>query len=380
METEIFRNTLLRVAWVGTQGRNLDQTVFQNGQPSNYVYYVTTGKALPTGTYAATALRDYDQTTYGDIQEFTHTGYSNYNGIQVEMQRRFHNGLGFQWYYVLSHVMWTGSEEQIQANSSQLPDPISFLPGAVPANFNAYNRFYNYSREPNIPKHQINWNLLYDLPFGRGKRWLSNSGGLMNRIVGGWQLAAYSSIVSRYVTLPTTNWGSFGKVQIYGKQYPVQNCTSGTCYSGYLYYNGYIPPNQVNEVNAAGKCIGVCGLPSSYQPANTPIDNTPGTQNYGTNIVYVPMQNGTLQSVSYNTGLNPWRNQYIPGPWAWTVNSSLFKVIALNERFKLRLNMDAFNVLNMAGTPMPNAGTGLISMQNSNNTARQLQWTVRLSW
>ena len=72
METEIFRNTLLRVAWVGTQGRNLDQTVFQNGQPSNYVYYVTTGKALPTGTYAATALRDYDQTTYGDIQEFTH--------------------------------------------------------------------------------------------------------------------------------------------------------------------------------------------------------------------------------------------------------------------------------------------------------------------
>ena len=202
----------------------------------------------------------------------------------------------------------------------------------------------------------------------------------MNRIVGGWQLAAYSSISSRYITLPTTNWGSFGKVQIYGKQYPVQNCTSGTCYSGYLYYNGYIPPNQVNEVNAAGKCIGVCGLPSSYQPANTPIDNTPGTQNYGTNIVYVPMQNGTLQSVSYNTGLNPWRNQYIPGPWAWTVNSSLFKVIALNERFKLRLNMDAFNVLNMAGTPAPNAGTGLISMQNSNNTPRQLQWTMRLSW
>ena len=62
------------------------------------------------------------------------------------------------------------------------------------------------------------------------------------------------------------------------------------------------------------------------------------------------------------------------------MNSSLFKIIPLNDRLKLRLNMDFFNVFNMPGTPMPNAGTGIISLQNSNNSPRQLQWTLRLSW
>ena len=50
------RNTLLRVAYAGTQGRNLDEDVQLNGQPSNYVYYVETGKALPTGAFAPVAL------------------------------------------------------------------------------------------------------------------------------------------------------------------------------------------------------------------------------------------------------------------------------------------------------------------------------------
>jgi hypothetical protein len=62
------------------------------------------------------------------------------------------------------------------------------------------------------------------------------------------------------------------------------------------------------------------------------------------------------------------------------VHGSLFKVIPLNERLKLRLNMDFFNVLNMPGVRLPDAGTGILSLQNSNNAPRQLQWTLRLNW
>ena len=285
--------------------------------------------------------------------------------------------------------MWMGSGGEFAGQAgANLPDPVTFMPGSVPSDFNAYNRFYNYARDPNLPKHRVSWNLLYDLPFGRGRTWLSNSGGLVNRIAGGWQLAAYSQMNSRYMTLPTGNWGAFGKVQSYGKQYPVMDCRSGPCIRGYLWYNGYIPANQINTHNAAGQCTGVCGVPSSYQPSNQPIWPIPATPNpsdpnsslYGTNNVYVPLQNGTQQLVAYDTGLNPYRNQYIPGPWAWTVNSSLFKVIPINERFKLRLNMDFFNVFNMPGTPMPNASTGIISLQNSDNAPRTLQWTMRLNW
>jgi hypothetical protein len=217
---------------------------------------------------------------------------------------------------------------------------------------------------------------------GRSKKWLSNSGGLLNRIVGGWQLARYSSINSRYITLPIANWGSFGDVQIYGTKYPVQDCRSGTCIRGYLYYNGYIPANQINVSN------GVMGGPANYTPSNQPIYPTPAHPNasdpnyalYGTNLVSAPLQNGTSVRIAYNNGLNPWRNQFISGPWAWTVNGSLFKVIPINERLKLRLNMDFFNVFNHPGTPLPNADTGIISLQNSNNAPRQLQWTARMNW
>ena len=393
METETWRKILLRVAYVGTQGRNLDQTVFKNGQPNNYVYYLTAGKALPTGAFASVALRDYDQTTYGDIALYSHTGYSNFNGLQVEMQRRFDKGLGFQWSYVMSNSMWAGSGQQVQGSSSQLPDPVTFLPGSVPSNFDAYNRFYNYARDPYIPQHRVKWNVIYELPLGTGKPLLSNSGKLLNRIVGGWQLAASSSIGSRYITLPTDNWGSFGPVEVYGRKYPVQDCTSGTCFNSYLWYNGYIPANQINSHNAAGQCTGICGVPSNYHPSNQPIWPIPATSNpsdpnvslYGTNIVYVPLQNGSQQRVALDTGLNPWRNQLIPGPWAWTMDSSLFKVIPITERLKLRLNLDAFNVFNMPGTALPDPGTplpdtGVISMQTSGNTPRQLQWSVRLTW
>ncbi len=387
-ETEIMRNTLLRVAYVGTAGRHLEQDVQRNGQPNNYVHYVTTGEALPTGAFAAVARRNYDQTTYGDIHVYSATGYSNFNGLQVEVQRRFSQGLGFQWFYVMSNALWVGSGTQVLGTSSLIPDPVTFLPGSVPANFDDYNRFYNYQRDTDVPKHRVNWNLLYDLPFGRGKKLLSKSGRLLDRIVGGWQLASYSSINTRWITLPENDWGATGKVEIYGKKYPIQDCRSGPCFNGYLYYNGYIPANQINSLNAQGQPNGVMGVPSSYKPSHQPIWPTPANPStsdpnyslYGTNIVFVPLKNGTQQRIAFDNGLNPLRNQFILGPWAWMMNSSLFKVIPITERVRLRLNMDAFNVFNMPGTPLPNAGTGVLLLRTSSNGPRQLQWTLRLTF
>ena len=48
-------------------------------------------------------------------------------------------------------------------------------------------------------------------------------------------------------------WGPLGKVEVYGKQYPIQDCRSGVCYDGYLYYNGYIPANRINSVDRNGR-------------------------------------------------------------------------------------------------------------------------------
>ena len=110
---------------------------------------------------------------------------------------------------------------------------------------------------------------------------------------------------------------------------------------------------------------------------------TPTDPNYsylGSNTVFVPMKNGTLQQTALDTGLHPWQNQVRVAPGLWTVDASLFKAIPITERFKLRLNADFFNVLNAPGTPLHNADTGIVSLQNSGQQARQLQLTLRLLW
>jgi hypothetical protein len=46
----------------------------------------------------------------------------------------------------------------------------------------------------------------------------------------------------------------------------------------------------------------------------------------------------------------------------------------------VRFNLDFFNVLNTPGLNQPDPNTGILSLRNSRNEARQLQLTLRLTW
>ncbi|HEY3841240.1 MAG TPA: carboxypeptidase-like regulatory domain-containing protein [Bryobacteraceae bacterium] len=377
-EREIFDNILARASYVGTHGFNLDQLYDTNQAPSSYVWENTTGTAVPTsGALAGVATRLYPALPYGTIEEFTKNGYSYYHGMTLSVEKRFSRGSAFQVFYVLSSATRLGGNGWYDSFEV---DPNIFLPNSVPTNLNQLNRLLNYERDPEIPKHHLRWNWLVDLPFGRGKLLGRNANGFVNAFIGGWQFAGSGNMVSRYFALATTNWGPTNPIQVYGLNQPVQDCRSGTCYASYLFYNGYIPPTQINSVNAAGKCTGICGVPSNYQPNVTPINNTPGTQYYGTNTVQVKLANGTTQAVAYANGVNPLQNQYLPGPMLWTTNASLFKAFRVREGEYLRFNADFFNVLNQPGLNLPDAGTGVISKQNSAQAPRQLQLTLRFTW
>ena len=67
---------------------------------------------------------------------------------------------------------------------------------------------------------------------------------------------------------------------------PITDCRSGVCRPGNLWFNGYIAPNLINTPN------GVQGIPDNYKPYLAPINNTPGTTNFGNNNVSVPLKNG----------------------------------------------------------------------------------------
>ncbi len=386
LEREIMENTVVRAGYVGTHGSRMEQFYTFNEQPNSYVWFVNTGLPLPSGEFSGVARRNFDQVTYGDIEVYRKTGWSNFGGVQFEVQRRYSRGYGFQLFYVISRAARAGgngwSDDFVQESNI-------FLAGAMPADLQARNRLLNYRRDPDIPKHRVRWNWIADLPFGRGQRFASSAGPVLDRLIGGWQIAGFGSIRSNYWSLPTSNWGELGPIEIYGKKYPIQDCRSGRCIRGYLWYNGYIPAHRINSVDSQGRPNGVMGVPANYRPSSRPVFPTPANGGspsdpnftfYETNTVFVPLKNGSLQRTTLDTNLHPWRNQFLPGPRSWGLDASLFKNIRINERFTLRFNADFFNVLNMPGLSQPSSLTGIVSLQNSAQDARQLQLTLRLSW
>lgn len=377
LEKEIMSNTVVSASWVGTAGRDLDQSYQYNAAPSAYVWYVSSGVALPTGLFAGTGTRQYDKTTWNSITEYSHVGYSNYEGLKLEVLRRYTRGYAFQWFYVLGNALATVTGNSNSAGTQNLIplDTNLYLPGAVPTDPNQLNRFLNYQRDISVPKHHMQWNFMVDLPFGRGKLLGHNANRLVDSFIGGWQLSGIGSMVSNYNTLPTNNWANFSKLQIYGKGTPVQNCTSGTCIAGYLWYNAYIPANLINKPN------GIMGVPSSYVPIETPLYPTPASggsnPNYETNNVFITLANGSVVQTALNTNLNPYRNQYFLGPFSYAQSALLYKNIPIREAVKLRFECDFFNVFNAQGLNQPGA-FGISSLQTSAKTPRQIQLTLRL--
>jgi hypothetical protein len=385
----VIAGTLLRVRYAGSHAADATQLEDYNTAPPDYIYYATTHQPKPTGALANVALRPFDNTVLGTVQEYVNSGVTNTEAISVQVQRRTKNYTA-ELTYTMTNALTTGASTQ---SASQVPDTQQFLPGAVPTDYTARDMFLNYQRDTGIAKHYIQYDWATILPVGNGKKLLSNANRLVDTVVGGWQLEGIGTFRSNYFALPTTNWNFTGvPIQQYGYKYPIQNCTSGACIPGYLWWNGYIPANQINSHDANGNPNGYEGIPANYQPAVTPLipfgsttlpPNAPANTNIsqfaGTNTAWVPLQNGTVQQVAY-TGLNPWRNQLLPGPNQWNVDASLSKTFVIHENLKFRLAADVFNVFNHPNNPNTIGGDGFLNAHNSGLAARILQLGGRLNW
>jgi len=387
LEREMFANTVVKIGYVGTHGSRMSQWYTFNDASPAYVWYTTTGRAFPTGEFANVARRPYDQQVYGTVQRYQKTGWSNFNGFQAEFEHRYSKGYAFQVFYVMSNALRVAGDGW----RDDILRPASYYqPGTVPEDDAARNRLLFYRRDTGIPKHRVNWNFLVDLPFGKGKRMGGNANRLVNTLIGGWQLAGYGSLVSRYFQLPTGYWGGYNGVEVYGKKHPIQDCRSGVCYDGYLYWNGYIPANRINSTDPrTGLPNGVMGVPANYKPFQTwliPIPKDGGSTSdpnspfYESNTVFVRLRDGTNQRTTLDPGIHPLQNQYVLGPMLWSMAASAFKTVPITERVNLRVNADFLNnVLNMPGSNLP-GGDGIISNRTSANAPRVLQLTMRVTW
>lgn len=105
----------------------------------------------------------------------TNDSRSNYNAMQIEIRRRFANGLQFQADYTWSKSMVEGDAQG--NNQSDLAQHLTLR-----------NPSLDYRRSSQDQTQRFIANGLYELPFGRGKAWLNGSNGFVDRAVGGWTI------------------------------------------------------------------------------------------------------------------------------------------------------------------------------------------------
>lgn len=415
-------NSALRVSWLWTHGTNLDHNYDFNSQPSTFVWEMAYGIVPPTGglstigtnQYAATATGPYDQTKLGNQAHIVKNGWSNDNELQGDYQRVFHHGFGYDINYVWSKPFRVGGNTYrdstvqtaenylgVMGSAGTMTSPFGTviapnLPPAKPAGvapwaeWHKLDAFEEYIVDTAIPKQHIKFTGVVDLPFGTNKRFLGNANRFVNELVGGFQLAGDGNIVSQDFTITSSNYGPTNPLKVYKHGAPITDCRSGTCYKSYEWFNGYLAPTVLSGNSCATTSKVVSGLPSSWAPYSQPIDNTCGTSNYGSNNVQVTaptLNGGTPVTVAYSPGpynTNPYSHTVLNGPINYTADLSLFKVLPITERFALRFNVDAFNVLNMQGFNNPNTTDGTEAYQpqasGSYNTPRQIQLTLRLSF
>lgn len=107
-------------------------------------------------------------------------GTYRYNALQAEVRRRFTNGLSLQVNYTFQKTL------------SNIPDEGQNRQGELQDNGNPG---LNITRPDYDRTHTLNANFVYELPFGKGKRYL-NAGGISDKVFGGFQLTSIINLVS----------------------------------------------------------------------------------------------------------------------------------------------------------------------------------------
>lgn len=148
--------------------KNLSLTAAYVGNKTEHEQLISVPDNIPApGPGAIQGRRPYPQ--WGQFYMGETNGVANYNALQVTLEKRFANGFQMLASYSWSRCMDTGTNQSGPIQLSML--------------------FQNYAPcDYNLPQN-LAVSSVYELPFGRGRLFLSNANGFVNGVLGGWELA-----------------------------------------------------------------------------------------------------------------------------------------------------------------------------------------------
>lgn len=146
------------------------------------------------------------QQQFASLYALSTIGMSYYNAAQVTLRHAMAHGVQFDVNYTFSKTIDMGSDAERTSEFS--PAGTAFANSAIQ---NTWKPYLNRAVADFDTRHIVTIDAVYQLPFGKGKALLAQSGAVVNTLLGGWQ---YSGIFRMTSGLPfslfepgyTTNW------------------------------------------------------------------------------------------------------------------------------------------------------------------------------
>ena len=237
----------------------------------------------------------------------TGLGTGHYDALQTSVRHRFRHGIDFTASYTFSKATGIAGNDNSDGNPQI----------QIPAFYKLNRALTGYDRT-----HNFEWNTIFELPFGRTKKWLNN-GGIASALAGGWQLSwlfsAYSGTPFNVTTSGTSLNAPGGNTQRADQTKPEVAILGGTG-RGQLYFDT-----------------------SAYQAVTQPRFGTAG----------------------FNT---------LRGPGLANIDFGVFRDFRMSERWHAQFRAEAFNATNTPHFSNPAAsvtGNGFGEITSTTGTGRE---------
>ncbi|HTS26268.1 MAG TPA: TonB-dependent receptor [Bryobacteraceae bacterium] len=324
VEREIVKNTLIELAYNGNHSLRLPILADYNQANVNAVTATCNPPAVTSGCLGVQARRPIP--SFGPITWVDPAGDNHYNGLSARVEHRFAGGL-----YFLNSFTWgkaMGDSEQA----------LEYYAGYFEAN---PQNIHNLAAEKGPSSFDVKLNnvtsVVYELPFGKGRKFGSSWNPVLNAVAGGWEVN----------TINTAHTGTPLDV-IYAASTINDNTGLSNDYRG----QAFLRPNVSGSAQSQSRSQMLNTYFAGYTFA-TPLATSP----YG------------------NVGRNAFR---APGFEQWDFAANKF--FPIHESIRLQFRSEFFNLLNHTNFGVPDTKTTDAAFGTIRATypSRQIQFALKL--
>ena len=256
------------------------------------------------------ALKLRPNQQFGRITYLDNSGDSNYHAAQFTLRRRFASGLGVSLSYTFAKSIDNQSVDPVGASSG---GGLTNTTSRAPVDIRDFR--LDRSRSDFDRTHILQGATVWEVPVGKGQRFLSSSSGIVNQLLGGWTINS----IFAYMT---------------GEPFSVMAGGDSTT----------APGGRIS--NAAHTTRAIVQQPISAQLQYLPGQTFVGPVLFPSTTALPCGQDPTAAFCIPAPGQNGAGRNIFTAPNYWNVDFGFIKTFQIRDRFKIQFRTEMFNALN----------------------------------